>query len=172
MFTRKRKDYRTFIFTSVILALCLLIILIAWPTDPEAASVENTGEKANSELISEENQSPDSDGERGETYDEEYTEDGGEKYEEDEEDEADEEDNFPAEEKDGISGGAESYYLVKKAGEAIKVFFVDHSGNELELETTSIMYDMLSYDDQRLFDEGYKVKSQEELAVLLQDFES
>lgn len=165
MFTRKRKDYRTFIFTSVILALCLLIIVIAWPADPEAANNGNSGEKVNSVLISEENQNLDSSKERDEAYDEEY--DG-----KDEEYDEDEEDNFPPEQKDNISDGAESYYLVKKAGEAIKVFFVDSSGNELELETTQILYDMLSYDDQALFDKGYKVKSQEELAVLLQDFES
>lgn len=166
MFTRKRKDYRTFIFTSVILALCLLIIVIAWPADPEQAGEGNTGKKANSELVAEENQNSDADKEYDETDAEGYEEDEGEKEEDEEED------NFPAEEKDGISGEAESYYLVKKAGDAIKVFFVDPSGNELELETTGILYDMLSYDDQSLFNEGYKVKSQEELAVLLQDFES
>ena len=151
MFTRKRKDYRTFIFTGIILALCLLIIVIAWPTDPEQAGKDDTEKNVNSGLLSEENQGSDPDEEHGEYG---------------------EEDNFPSEEKGDISGDSESYYLVKKAGDAIKVFFVDHSGNELELETTSILYDMLSYDDQRLFDEGYKVKSQEELAVLLQDFES
>lgn len=166
MFTRKRKDYRTFIFTGVILALCLLIIVIAWPADPEQAESADAGKNVSSGLISEENQGSDSDRAYGEAHDEE----DGEKDEEDEEDE--EEDNFPPEEKGDISGDSESYYLVKKAGDAIKVFFVDHSGNELELETTNILYDMLSYDDQNLFDEGYKVKSQEELAVLLQDFES
>ena len=62
--------------------------------------------------------------------------------------------------------------IIFRRSEAVKVFFVDSSGNELELETTQILYDMLSYDDQALFDKGYKVKSQEELAVLLQDFES
>mgnify|MGYP002169651817 CR=1 FL=1 len=66
----------------------------------------------------------------------------------------------------------QSYYLVKKAGDAIKVFFVDKSGNEVELETTNIIYDVLGFEDQRLFEEGYKVGSQEELAMLLQDFES
>ena len=80
--------------------------------------------------------------------------------------------DFPPREKTNISNESESYYLVKRAGDVIKVFFVDHSGNEVELETTSILYDMLSFDDQALFEEGYKVKTQEELAVLLQDFES
>lgn len=149
MFTRKRRDYRSFIFISVIAVLCLLIIVIAWPSDPEIKNGEATGAKANSRQLSEE----DFHGERSEQ-------------------EQSEEDNFPSEQKDNISGDSESYYLVKKAGDAIKVFFVDHSGNELELETTDIMYEMLSYDDQVLFEKGYIVKNQEELAVLLQDFES
>ena len=149
MFTRKRRDYRSFIFISVIAVLCLLIIVIAWPSDPEIKNGEATGAKANSRQLSEE----DFHGERSEQ-------------------EQQEEDNFPSEQKDNISGDSESYYLVKKAGDAIKVFFVDHSGNELELETTDIMYEMLSYDDQVLFEKGYIVKNQEELAVLLQDFES
>lgn len=172
MFTRKRKDYRTFIFTGIILALCLLIIVIAWPTDPEQASKDDAGKNVNSGLLSAENKGSGSDEEYGEYHDEEDSEKNEEDEEYDEDDDAYEEDNFPPEEKDDISGNSESYYLVKKAGDAIKVFFVDHSGNELELETTNILYDMLSYDDQSLFDEGYKVKSQEELAVLLQDFES
>ena len=42
----------------------------------------------------------------------------------------------------------------------------------MELETTEIVYELLSTADQKLFDEGCRVESQEELAVLLQDFES
>ena len=49
---------------------------------------------------------------------------------------------------------------------------MDEGEDPVELETTEIIYDLLSTADQKLFDEGFKVKNQEELAVLLQDFES
>lgn len=162
MFTKKRKDYRTFIFITVVITLCLLIIAIAWPTDPEIKQNDDPGTNVNSEQVSE-NPGQSSSGNAGENDNDEDNEDD-ENWEE--------EDNFPPGEKTNISDEGESYYLVKKAGDAVKVFFVDHSGNEIELEDTNIIYDMLSYDDQALFDQGYKVKSQEELAVLLQDFES
>lgn len=162
MFTKKRKDYRTFIFITVVITLCLLIIAIAWPTDPEIKQNDDPGTKANSEQLSE-NQNANSAKDNDEK---DYGDD------DDDDDDWEEEDNFPPGEKTNISDEGESYYLVKKAGDAVKVFFVDHSGNEIELEDTNIIYDMLSYDDQALFDQGYKVKSQEELAVLLQDFES
>lgn len=161
MFTKKRKDYRTFIFITIVITLCLLIIAIAWPTDPEIKQNDDPGANVNSEQISEKpGQNPSVDPN-------EKTNDS-----DDDDEDWDEEDNFPPGEKTNISDESESYYLVKKAGDAVKVFFVDHSGNEIELEDTKIIYDMLSYDDQALFDQGYKVKSQEELAVLLQDFES
>ena len=62
--------------------------------------------------------------------------------------------------------------MVKRADGQIKVFFINESGEPLELETTEIIYELLSDADQKLFDEGCRVESQEELAVLLQDFES
>ena len=62
--------------------------------------------------------------------------------------------------------------MVKSVDGQIKVFFINKSGEPLELETTQIVYELLSTADQKLFDEGCRVESQEELAVLLQDFES
>ena len=62
--------------------------------------------------------------------------------------------------------------MVKNVDGQIKVFFMDEGEDPVELETTEIIYDLLSTADQKLFDEGFKVKNQEELAVLLQDFES
>ena len=62
--------------------------------------------------------------------------------------------------------------MVKSVDGQIKVFFVNKDGDHLELETTEIVYELLSTADQKLFDEGCRVESQEELAVLLQDFES
>ncbi len=46
------------------------------------------------------------------------------------------------------------------------------AGSEVKLETTDILYDLLPLDDQKAFEEGVKVNTQEELAALLQDFES
>ena len=84
----------------------------------------------------------------------------------------DDEDDLISGEKNIISEKDSSYYLVKSVDGKVKVFFVNESGEPLELETTEIVYDLLSTADQKLFDEGCKVESQEELAVLLQDFES
>ena len=75
-------------------------------------------------------------------------------------------------EKNNNSEDSSTYYLVKSVDGQIKVFFINKSGEPLELETTQIVYELLSTADQKLFDEGCRVESQEELAVLLQDFES
>ena len=75
-------------------------------------------------------------------------------------------------EENNMSQSGQSYYLVKRAGDQIVVYFCDDSGNTVQLETTQILYELLGPDDQALFDEGIKVESQEELGVLLQDFES
>ena len=45
-------------------------------------------------------------------------------------------------------------------------------GSMIELEHTSIVYEVLGIEDQKPFDAGWRISSQEELAVLLQDFES
>ena len=41
----------------------------------------------------------------------------------------------------------------------------------VQLETTEILYEMLGPEDQNLFDQGIRINSQEELSILLQDFE-
>ena len=84
----------------------------------------------------------------------------------------DEEKDQSAGEKNIISEKGASYYLVKSVDGRIKVFFVNEEGEKVELETTEIVYELLSTSDQKLFDEGVTLNSQEELAVLLQDFES
>lgn len=185
MFTQKKKNYRAFIYTAIIITLCLLIIAIAWPTAPSeendaygAEQKVSAGLSADTDAASvkkiEDDENANSTGDNG--NDENRGSNsayGSDDSDFDDEDEYyDGEDNFPPGENSDITGESQSYYLVKKAGESIKVFFVDHSGNEVELETTRILYEMLSYEDQALFDRGYKVSSQEELAVLLQDFES
>ena len=65
-----------------------------------------------------------------------------------------------------------SYYLVKHADGKIKVFFVSGDGSVIELEDTRIIYEVLGTEDQEHFDAGWRIDSQEDLAVLLQDFES
>ncbi len=181
MFTQRKKNYRTFIYTAIILTLCFLIIAIAWPSYPDG---KNDGygneQKVNAGLPTEsgdksgevKNPSGELDDENGENSGDNSAYDIDDDPNDDDDEDYDGEDNFPPSENSDITGESQSYYLVKKAGDAVKVFFVDRSGNEVELETTGILYEMLGYEDQLLFDRGYKVSSQEELAMLLQDFES
>ncbi len=170
MFTQKRKNYKTFIYTAIIITLCLLIIAIAWPAPPEDSPSQNLDERVSAGIA--DNGDEDGDGD-GSTDDNNSSDTADSEWEDDDDDDEDnEEDNFPTVEKPNMRTEGQSYYLVKKAGDVIKVFFVDQSGNEVELETTNIIYDVLGFEDQRHFEEGYKVGSQEELAMLLQDFES
>ena len=170
MFTQKRKNYKTFIYTAIIITLCLLIIAIAWPAPPEDNLSQNPDERVSAGIA--DNGDEDGDGD-GSTDDNNSSDTADSEWEDDDDDDEDnEEDNFPTVEKPNMRTEGQSYYLVKKAGDVIKVFFVDQSGNEVELETTNIIYDVLGFEDQRHFEEGYKVGSQEELAMLLQDFES
>ena len=170
MFTQKRKNYKTFIYTAIIITLCLLIIAIAWPAPPEDSPSQNLDERVSAGIA--DNGDEDGDGD-GSTDDNNSSDTADSEWEDDDDDDEDnEEDNFPTVEKPNMRTEGQSYYLVKKAGDVIKVFFVAQSGNEVELETTNIIYDVLGFEDQRHFEEGYKVGSQEELAMLLQDFES
>ena len=143
--TKKRKNYMTFIYSAIVVVLCLLIIAIAWPTEAETEPV-NKQSSTDMGRIAE----PDTDSESSD----------------------DEEKDQSAGEKNIISEKGASYYLVKSVDGQIKVFFINKSGEPLELETTQIVDELLSTADQKLFDEGCRVESQEELAVLLQDFES
>ena len=143
--TKNRKYYMTFIYSAIVVVLCLLIIAIAWPTEAETEPV-NKQSSTDMGRIAE----PDTDSESSD----------------------DEEKDQSAGEKNIISEKGASYYLVKSVDGRIKVFFVNEEGEKVELETTEIVYELLSTSDQKLFDEGVTLNSQEELAVLLQDFES
>ena len=56
MFTEKRrKNYMTFIYTAIIIVLCLLIAAIAWPSEPDTAPVNNTGSTDADNLIKDNN---------------------------------------------------------------------------------------------------------------------
>ena len=144
--TKRRKNYITFIYSAIIVVLCLLIVAIAWPSGQ--AEPVNAAEKTEQPNAA----SPTS-----------PTSPSGEQ--------ADSEEPI-SDEKNNITDREATYYLVKSVDGQIKVFFIDGNDEPLELETTQIVYELLSTADQKLFDEGFRVEGQEELAVLLQDFES
>ena len=149
--TKKRKNYMTFIYSAIIVVLCLLIVAIAWPAAPaDPTEPSNPSDTVNASKQTE----PTEPKESSEPVNPPETS------------------SEQINEKDNISEDSSTYYLVKSVGGQIKVFFVNKDGDHLELETTEIVYELLSTADQKLFDEGCRVESQEELAVLLQDFES
>lgn len=159
---RKKKNYRTFIYSAIIVVLCLLIIVIAWPAD--TAAQEDTPQPDSTlqtELQKDFSVNEDTE------VDADYEVSSDKNTENN-----DSTDNTENVDNTGITDAADSYYLVKRQDGQIKVFFVDESGNNIELETTEIIYEVLGTEDQKLFDVGIAVKNQEELAVLLQDFES
>ncbi len=141
--TKKRKNYMTFIYSAIVVVLCLLIIAIAWPTEAETEPV-NKQSSTDMGRIAE----PDTDSESSD----------------------DEEKDQSAGEKNIISEKGASYYLVKSVDGRIKVFFVNEEGEKVELETTEIVYELLSTSDQKLFDEGVTLKSHEKQAVILQEY--
>jgi len=155
MFTAKTKrNYRAVILSVVILLLCVLIAVLLWPSKP----VEQADTDPQPGLLTSQNPSL-------------WTEEDAPDDETDEkpDDEPDDGEDFA--EKNNISADERSYYEVKRSGSQIAVFFCDGDGNMVQLETTGILYELLSPSDQQLFDQGIRVEGQEELAVLLQDFE-
>ena len=141
----------TFIYSAIIVVLCLLIVAIAWPAAPaDPTEPSNPSDTVNASKQTE----PTEPKESSEPVNPPETS------------------SEQINEKDNISEDSSTYYLVKSVDGQIKVFFVNKDGDHLELETTEIVYELLSTADQKLFDEGCRVESQEELAVLLQDFES
>ena len=63
------------------------------------------------------------------------------------------------------------YYLVKSDGETVKVYWIDETGEHLHRET-NIAYPILSLEDQKLLDEGIKLKTDEELSSFLENYDS
>ena len=151
MFTRQRKNYRVFVYTALILTICLLIAALLWPKAQDETQ-EPGGAEVNAQTES-------GDGEEMRTPD-------GEGSGEEEPEPAKEDENGD------IAGGQGSYYLVRRDGESIAVFFVEADGRETKLEDTGILYELLPPDDQASFDEGVRIADQEELSTLLQDFGS
>lgn len=66
----------------------------------------------------------------------------------------------------------QAYYLVKNDKNIIKIFYVDSTGKENFLENTEILYEVLSKEDQKRFDEGIKLENRDSLARLIMDYES
>lgn len=151
MFTRNKRDYRTFIFSAVIVTLILLVIALAWPV-PEEETASMDGQKQSL---------PAGKANAVEQADPAPEEDETENFAE----------NQTVEDPDMLIQNP-SYYLVKRVGDQIAVFFCEGDGTMVQLETTEILYDLLGQEDQKLFEEGIPVKNQEELSALLQDFES
>lgn len=149
MFARKtKKNYAILFWAAAVLCLCVLIIYFAWPEDPAYPSKQDDAQKI-------------SQNEKDMTVVNKYLQEGdGADYDYEDENED-----------DGIIPHQTPYYLVKRAGDAIVVFFCDENGNMVQLERTEILYEMLGPDDQELFDQGVQIESQEELSTLLQDFE-
>ena len=136
MFTRQKKNFRTFIYCALIVTICLLIGALLWPKDV-SPQVEKVDSQQSAETAGKNNEEP-----------EKNTE------------------------KENIMSEESSYYLVRKDGTEISLFFVNNNGKEIKLEDTEIEYEFLMPEDQAAFEKGVKVESQEELAALLQDFES
>lgn len=149
MFARKtKKNYVILFWAAAVLCLCVLIIYFAWPKDPAYPSKQDDAQKISKT-------------EKNITVVNKYLQEGDEAENENEDDDDD----------DGIIPHQTPYYLVKRAGDAIVVFFCDENGNMVQLERTEILYEMLGPEDQELFDQGVQIESQEELSTLLQDFE-
>ena len=158
MFTRQKKNYRIFVYTALVITLCLLVAALFWPKDstPQDDAQVNAQTETGQEGQEQQEQIQDSGSDDGGSAAEQTGGSG----------------DGDVMENDDISSGLHSYYVVRKEGSNVSVFFVDEKGNQVKLEDTDIVYDVLTPDDQKSFDEGITVADQEELAALLQDFES
>lgn len=149
MFTRQKKNYRTFVYAALIVTICILMVVLLWPKDSPAEENVNVNTDVESNEDSTDKDTKVNAGENKNSVSSESDEQNAD-----------------------ITDDDRSYYVVRRDGEQISVFFSDGKGNEVKLENTDILYELLPPDDQASFEEGIKVNSQEELAALLQDFES
>ena len=88
MFTQKRKNYKTFIYTAIIITLCLLIIAIAWPAPPEDNLSQNPDERVSAGIA--DNGDEDGDGD-GSTDDNNSSDTADSEWEDDDDDDEDNE---------------------------------------------------------------------------------
>lgn len=138
MFSRKKKNYRVFVITALIICICVLIMVVLWPDSYKPIS-KDTEVNPNKDTTQIEEDKINTINETPSNEDTEYT--------------------------------TKTYYIVKKQGETISVFFITEDGAQLKLEDTEIVYDLLTPEDQEKFDKGIVIEEQEDLSLLLQDFE-
>ena len=166
MFTRQRRNYRIFVYAALIVTLCILVAALMWPKDSAPAGSD--------EIKSENEANADSQAGDQDGYDNNggKNNDGSQSASKDDDGDQDQNDQDKDDDKPVVSGAKDTYYVVKRDGDRISVFFSDENGREIELESTDIIYELLTPEDQKKFDEGIKAESQEQLSSLLQDFES
>lgn len=70
------------------------------------------------------------------------------------------------------AGTGERYYLVREIDGVVKVFQRDEQGEESLYQITSVPFTLLSKEDQQLFAEGVRLKTQSELESFLENFDS
>lgn len=63
-------------------------------------------------------------------------------------------------------------YLIKEVDGVVKVFLCDEKGNEELYLITSIPFDLLSESDQKLFIDGVRLDTEEDLGRFLENFDS
>lgn len=63
-------------------------------------------------------------------------------------------------------------YLIKEVEGVVKVFICDDAGKKELYLITSIPFDLLSESDQKLFTEGVKLDTEEDLGKFLESFDS
>ena len=167
MFTTKAKrSYRTAIMSVVIVLLCILIFIVAWPEKPVEQTPEADSQSGQS------NVQPPQSSQTGQLEGpaDPVLSGNVESVDPENDDMTGKDEDFA--EKENMNQEDSSYYLVKRAGSQIVVYFCGSDGSLVQLETTDILYDMMGPEDQMQFDAGIRVDSQEQLSVLLQDFES
>ena len=63
-------------------------------------------------------------------------------------------------------------YLIKEVEGVVKVFLCDEEGNKELYLITSIPFELLSEEDQKLFSDGVEVETEEDLGKFLENFDS
>ena len=146
MFTRQKKNYRIFVYTALVITLCLLVAALFWPKDstPQDDAQVNAQTETGQEGQEQQEQIQDSGSDDGGSAAEQTGGSG----------------DGDVMENDDISSGLHSYYVVRKDGSNVSVFFVDEKGNQVKLEDTDIVYEVLTPDDQISCVEGITVADQ------------
>ena len=114
MFTRQKKNYRVFVYAALIIALCVLLAAFLWPKD--------AAEPAGSQELS---------AKEGEDKNIVYRDEGLESEASDENDANEginDDENEDDENVQASDNGQEAYYLVKRNGDGVSVFFCTPEG--------------------------------------------